>query len=206
MMRTIAFLGLAAAFALAMAATAVLIDPGRPATPAAIEHVAEPPPVAQLDLPGDVLARPVAPLVPAAARATLVDGTRLRIPRLGIDLPLRLGDEARDVGAQATPNGAAFLLPSGAVPGATPGNAYIYAHARAGLFLRLWDAQLGDKVDVVGPSGDVLHYVVIEIHPRVAPSDLRFVGRTADERLTLQTSTGPNASDPRFVVVARLTK
>ena len=205
MMRTIALLGLVAAFALAMAATAALIDPGGPATPAAVEHVAEPPPVARLDLPADVLARPAAPPVPAAP-AALLNGTRLRIPRLGIDLPLRLGDETRDVGAQATPTGAAFLLPSSAVPGGAPGNAYVYAHARAGLFLRLWDARLGDDVEVVGPSGAVLRYVVTEIHPRVAPSDLRFVGRTADERLTLQTSTGPNASDPRFVVVARPTR
>jgi len=40
------------------------------------------------------------------------------------------------------------------------------------------------------------------VHPRVAPDDVSWVQPTATERLTLQTSTGPDPSDPRFVVIA----
>jgi len=44
--------------------------------------------------------------------------------------------------------------------------------------------------------------VVAEVHPRVPPEDTSWILPTSSERLTLQTSTGPNRDDPRFVVVA----
>ncbi|MDP9206635.1 MAG: hypothetical protein M3P12_14495 [Gemmatimonadota bacterium] len=65
-----------------------------------------------------------------------------------------------------------------------------------------WNVRLGDAVEVVGPSGPVITHSVIEIHPHVPAADLRYVTPTADERLTLQISTGPNLSNPRFEVVA----
>lgn len=137
-------------------------------------------------------------------QAALVEGTRILVPRLHIDLPLRPGDSERDIGAQSTPTAAAFLLPGSAVPG-TSGNSYIYAHARAGMFLSLWSVAIGDSIEIVGPTGVVLSYTVSEIEPRVAVSDLTYLIPTEDERLTLQTSTGPTVNDPRFVVVARPT-
>jgi hypothetical protein len=36
----------------------------------------------------------------------------------------------------------------------------------------------------------------------VPPDDVSWVQPTAGERLTLQTSTGPNPGDPRYVAVA----
>jgi hypothetical protein len=51
-------------------------------------------------------------------------------------------------------------------------------------------------------GGPVLTYVVREILPRVAPTDISTTRPTGGEQLTLQTSTGPNAADPRFVVRA----
>lgn len=194
MRRLPALIGVVAALALAAAGLGVLATPGPSAPVAAVDVVAP-----FLDLPNDPRPRGV---LDAPAPATLADGTRVRISRLRIDLPLEPGDLERDVDAQATPSGAAFLLPGTAVPG-QGGNAYVYAHARVGMFLSLWDARLGDIVEIELPSGAVLRYVVTEIHPRVATSDLEFVMRTPDERLTLQTSTGPRATDPRFVVVAR---
>ena len=70
------------------------------------------------------------------------------------------------------------------------------------MFLSLWQAKAGDEVVVVTPDGKTLHYVVREVHPRVPPNDTKWVLPSATERLTLQTSTGPNPADPRFVVVA----
>lgn len=142
---------------------------------------------------------------PEAAAVGLAEGTRIRVPRLRIDLRIEPGDSARDVGAQSTPTDAAYLLPGSAVPG-TLGNAYLYAHARPGLFLALWDVRLGDVVEITEPSGMVLRYLVTEIHPRVEPKDLGYIAPTQDERLTLQTSTGSWVLSPRFVVVARPTK
>lgn len=52
------------------------------------------------------------------------------------------------------------------------------------------------------PHGDDLRYVIVEVLPRVPPDDVRWLATTSDERLTLQTSTGPDPSDPRFIAVA----
>lgn len=125
---------------------------------------------------------------------------RIVIKRLGIDLPLAEGDMTRDVEQAATPEGAAFHLPGTALPGEV-GNSYIYAHARAGMFLSLWQAAIGDEVDVSGPA-QTLRYEVVSVLPRVAPDDMSVIAPTPFERLTLQTSTGPNGSYPRFVVIA----
>lgn len=128
-------------------------------------------------------------------------GYRIGIQRIAIDLPIAEGDIERDTVRQETPNNFAFHLPGTAIPG-DRGNSYIYAHARAGMFLSLWNARVGDEVVIVTPDGRQLRYTVSEVHPRVEPADVSWVARTATERLTLQTSTGPNPGDPRFVVIA----
>ncbi|HKC89937.1 MAG TPA: sortase [Candidatus Limnocylindria bacterium] len=129
------------------------------------------------------------------------EGYRIQMPRLGIDLPIAEGDVERDVVVQQTPENFAFHLPGTAIPG-TFGNSYIYAHARRGMFLSLWNARVGDQVTVTTPAGAELKFVVTEVHPRVPPADTSWIQSSGDERLTLQTSTGPNRDDPRFVVIA----
>lgn len=128
-------------------------------------------------------------------------GYRIQIPRLGIDLPVAEGDIARDIDQQKTPESFAFHLPGTAIPG-QGSNTYLYAHARTGMFLTLWNARPGDEVFISTPDLRVLKYVIQDVDPRVAPDDVSWVQPTASERLTLQTSTGPNPSDPRFVAVA----
>lgn len=130
------------------------------------------------------------------------DGYRIQILRLGIDLPIREGDVERDTVQQRTPEDYAFHLPGTGIPG-TGLNTYLYAHARRGMFLTLWNAAVGDEVVISTPDGRALRYIVAEVHPRVPPDAVSWTEPTAPERLTLQTSTGPNPSDPRFVVVAR---
>jgi len=147
---------------------------------------------------------PAPAAIPSGARsgtAALAEGWRILVPRLGIDLPLRNGDLERDVARQRTPEGAAFRLPGSALPGA--GNTVLYAHARKGMFIALWAARVGDRVELVAPDGRVLAYRLMEIHPRVGPTDIGYLLPTDDERITLQTSTGPLATDPRFVAIAR---
>jgi sortase (surface protein transpeptidase) len=72
------------------------------------------------------------------------------------------------------------------------------------MFLALWDARPGDEVTVSAPDGHIVLYVVREVLPRVAPTDVSSTRPTTEERLTLQTSTGPHPADPRFVVFAVL--
>jgi len=139
---------------------------------------------------------------PAAATiGPIPDGYRVQLPRLGIDLPIAEGDVERDVVVQQTPENFAFHFPGTAIPG-TVGNSYLYAHARRGMFLSLWNARVGDQVTITTPGGGELKFVVTEVHPRVPPADTSWIQPSGDERLTLQTSTGPNREDPRFVVIA----
>ena len=162
---------------------------------------------------------PVAPMTPVAASPSaaagsarvavasapppIPDGYRVQIPRLGIDLPIQEGDVERDTVEQRTPEGYAFHLPGTAIPG-TGSNSYLYAHARRGMFLTLWNARVGDDVWISTPDGRALHYVVTEIHPRVPPDDVSWAQPAPPDHLTLQTSTGPDPGDPRFVVIAVL--
>ncbi len=129
------------------------------------------------------------------------DGYSVKVARLGIDLPIREGIVQRDIEQQQTPEDFAFHLPGTALPGQV-GNSYLYAHARRGMFLSLWKAKVGDLVEVTTPDGRTLQYEVSEVRPRVAPTDVSVAQQTTDERLTLQTSTGPSPEDPRFVVIA----
>jgi hypothetical protein len=128
-------------------------------------------------------------------------GYRVQIPRLAIDLAILEGDIERDTVALQTPENYAFHLPGTAIPGAGA-NSYLYAHARRGMFLSLWNAKVGDIVWISTPDGRALRYVVSEVYPRVPPDDVSLAAASPPDRLTLQTSTGPNPGDPRFVVVA----
>ena len=144
---------------------------------------------------------PSVPPTPVPTIGPIPDGYRIHMPRLGIDLPIAEGDLYRDTVAQQTPENFAFHFPGTAFPGVV-GNSYIYAHARRGMFLSLWNARIGDEVSITTPAGVELKFVVTEVHPRVPPADTSWLQPSNVERLTLQTSTGPNREDPRFVVIA----
>ena len=185
---------------LALCLGLVLIVGGlRPATPAS------PPPPAVAAVTASPLASPTT-LGPSASPTatpapTIPPGYRIKIARLAIDLPIAEGDIERDTVQQQTPDNFAFHFPGTAIPG-DGGNSYIYAHARRGMFLSLWSARVGDEVTIVTSDGRERRYVVSEVHPRVEPADVSWAQPTTTERLTLQTSTGPNPGDPRFVVIA----
>lgn len=190
-MRTLVSVSVAAAAVLASALLlgSILTAP-QPAAPAEVAPSAAPSPAV-------ASAPPPAASVPAIA----LDRLRITVPRLGIDLPLALGDVQRDVVLGRTPEDVALLFPSTNVPG-TGGNSYIYAHARNAMFLELWNVQLGDRVRIAGPDGIHLDYVVTRIVPRVDPTDTSWLDPTGPERITLQTSTGPTSAYPRFIAVA----
>ncbi len=141
-------------------------------------------------------ASPAAPSPsPTPAAGVGIRASRIRIDRLGIDLAIIEGD-----GIDA-PIGKAAHYPGSAWPGAGS-NTYIYGHARKGMFLRLWEARVGDVIDLDLADGTSRAYVVTKVLPRVPWNALRYVGPTATEQLTLQTSTSYYPTAPRFVVIA----
>jgi sortase A len=140
------------------------------------------------------LATPAASVLPPAATAGIV-AVRIKIPTLGIDLPIVEGD-----GMEAPMNEAAHF-PGTAWPGAGS-NTYIYAHAQQGMFLRLWDAKVGDEVRLTLKTAESRCYRVSQVVPRVAWNDTSYLLPTDSERLTLQTSTSYTPTAPRFVVLA----
>jgi sortase (surface protein transpeptidase) len=189
--------------ALGLALSVVLVSP-----PATIPETTASSEVVVLSSPVAPTLQPIAESSPAlsTAKPIAIAGSRIAVPRLGIDLPLELGEIARDVPregyAGATPENVAFVFPSSRLPG-EGGNTYIYAHARVGMFLSLWGAKLGDEVVIYRPDdGGRRSYRVTLIAPRVNPTDAHWLDPNGEERLTLQTSTGPNPTDPRFIVVA----
>jgi LPXTG-site transpeptidase (sortase) family protein len=121
--------------------------------------------------------------------------TSLRMERLGIDLPLVEGN-GRDV-----PLGAAAHYPDTAWPG-EGSNTYVYAHAREGHFLELWQVRDGDLVEVSMADGTVAPYRVTEVHPMVAWDAFEYLAPTDREILTLQTCLTYEETAPRFVVIA----
>ena len=201
---------LAAVVALVFLASAVvvLLSSSRPsASPAAgsiaaANASATPFPSQPLQLPNTA----ESPSPTATPDAVDVTGLRIRIRRLSIDLPLEVGDALRDVPRAGypggTPENTAFVFPGSKAPG-QGGNTYIYAHARTGMFLTLWNARLGDVVEIMRADGAVAWtYDVVQIVRAVDPSDTHWLDASGPERLTLQTSTGPRPEDPRFIVVA----
>lgn len=151
------------------------------------------PPEGHAAEPSGALLRP-----PAVLEAT-TDGpipmSRLRVDRLGIELPVIEGDGV------TVPEGAASHYPGTAWPG-DGSNIYVYAHARAQNFLELWQVRTGDTVKVEMADGRVMDYRVSEIHPVVKWDALEYLAPTTSEQLTLQTSLWYADTAPRFVVIA----
>ncbi|MDQ6747938.1 MAG: sortase [Candidatus Dormibacteraeota bacterium] len=125
---------------------------------------------------------------------------RIRIKRVGIDLLLVKGD-----GKTPPVKYEAFTYPRAdhLLTEQTPGNSYVYAHARTGMFWNLHDLNIGDTVEVDRGSNKVTRYRVSEIHRSVNWKDFTWLQPTSDDRVTLQTCNGWRDEDPRFIVVAR---
>jgi hypothetical protein len=147
---------------------------------------------------------------------------QIEIRAVGINVPVRHAvDEDH---CDFPPSDAAYVLCGGAQPGRGT-NAYIFAHALNTLFKPLWNVRLGDRVKVLMSDGDVLAYVVTEVHANVSCPDDRadphpspplalklappgceegaaWTRPTDHERLTLQTSQGYNRNWGELIVVA----
>jgi LPXTG-site transpeptidase (sortase) family protein len=207
-----ALVGIAVIGALVVAvAIPVLLTVAAPASPTRTPNLPTP------TLPGGNASRPATPRPTVVAGASGADpagsavapagsgsasdrvgatvATRIRIARLGIDLPIIEGD-----GIDAPIDKAAHYPGTGWPGGGT--NIYLYGHARAGMFLPLWDARVGDTITLDLAGGGERTYRVVEVLPRVPWNAEQYLAPTPDEILTLQTSTSYYATAPRFIVIA----
>lgn len=126
-----------------------------------------------------------------------VQAVKVVLPELGIDLPVVPGD-----GFNAPLFKAAQMPgPRLKLPG-QGGRSMLYAHARTGMFGPLFQARVGQKVDVTLADGRVLHYTIKEYYPRWPSTDLRWLEPLDHEQLVLLTCTTYNINDPRVVAVA----
>jgi len=147
--------------------------------------------------PASSLATATAPGASLAASPSPngVRATRIRIERLGIDLAIIEGD-----GIDA-PIGKAAHYPGSAWPDGGS-NIYIYGHARERMFISLWKARSGDEIELGLVDGTTRTYVVTKVLPKVRWNAVEYLGPTATEQLTLQTSTSYQPTAPRFIVIA----
>jgi hypothetical protein len=161
-----------------------------------------------------------------------ITATRISLPQLEIDLPLEVsagGDED-----DFPPDCCAFIYSGSLQPGHNT-NSYIFAHALETLFKPLWNAQLGQEVNITMSDGLVLNYVITEIYPNVPCPDpnppnpelnpealgvevapelteatdcseaAKFLDRGEVEMITLQTSQGYNRNWGELVIIAEPT-
>jgi LPXTG-site transpeptidase (sortase) family protein len=120
---------------------------------------------------------------------------RIVISRLGIDLRVVEGD-----GVDA-PIGKVAHYPGTSWPGGGS-NIYLYAHARDGMFINLWNARIGDEIILTLVDGSQRRYLVSQILPKVPWNDMSVLAATPTEQLTLQTCTSYQETAPRFLVIA----
>jgi hypothetical protein len=130
--------------------------------------------------------------------------TRVVIRRLNIDLPVMLQTDNYGVYPLCD---VALYLPYLGQPG--QGRAtYLYAHARAGMFLPLLrESERNDGARMLGVTVEIYTsddwrflYTITEVRRHVLSLDA--AAATTTERLFLQTSEGPRGTVPKLQVVA----
>ena len=187
MRRPIALAGLLLGLLLAGGGALVLIRP--PAPPPSARTAPSPPALI-------VSPEPFGSPSPLATPAPSHEGLRVKVPDLGIDLGIVEGD------GWNAPLNLAARYPTLPWPGEGK-RSMIYAHAQPGMFLPLWKAQVGERVDITRPSGAPASYVISEFYARWPATDLKWLQPRDQEELVLVTCTTYNPGDPRVIAVAR---
>jgi hypothetical protein len=149
--------------------------------------------------PSELPSPPPSPTFPTGRVAT-----RIVINRLGIDLPIML--QTAKYGTFPLCD-VAMYLPELGQPG--QGRAtYIYAHARAGMFLPLLassqmnngSGMIGDIVEIFTSDSYLFRYKIAEVDRHTLNLYDAYAANT--EEVFLQTSEGPHGTVPKLQVVA----
>jgi sortase (surface protein transpeptidase) len=138
---------------------------------------------------------PDALATPSAPPAVAIDGMRVRVPALAIDLPVVPGN-----GVNA-PLYTAALDTRLAVPGQGK-RSLIYAHPLPGMFRSLSRAAVGQRIEIDRRGSPPLYYVIREYYPSWSATDLSWLDPLGREQLILETGTTYDTNDPRIIAVA----
>ncbi len=139
---------------------------------------------------------------------------RIQLPYAGIDLPVISSTRTLPGNAPGYPLcDVAQWLKAFQRPGA-PGTTWIIGHAQPGMFLPLFTISeatdgkglLGKVVDLQTRDGRLLHYRINEVRERSPVWDWSIAKRSRpnEQRLILQTSTGPAGTLPKLQAAATL--
>jgi sortase (surface protein transpeptidase) len=137
--------------------------------------------------------------------------TRIQVPALGIDMPIIASPAKEEFPLCNTAEFMMLNTPLG-YPG-SPQATYLYAHARAGMFLPLLNtskvsngsAMIGMWVEIYTDNNERHVYEISEVIRHV-PDDPESLNRAASantDQLWLQTSEGPYANGTKLQVVAQ---
>ena len=158
---------------------------------------------------------PLPSVSPAPEKVPLDEPSRpvwIRVPYAGIDLPV-VSSERRVPG---NPPGyplcdVAQYLTEFDLPG-EPGTAWIIGHAQPGMFLPLFTISEatggkglnGKLVKLQLRDGRLLTYRITQVRERATTYDIAKRTKPREQRLILQTSTGPTGTIPKLVLSAKL--
>jgi hypothetical protein len=190
-----------AALAFVVLATAACASAGPGELGTGVSPVPKPEPAASAVLPG-MSGSELPTLTPDSVLNRVP--TRVRVPELGIDLPVVAPPPDADHFPFCN---VAEYLPGMSRPG-RPGVTFIYAHARPGMFLPILEASqtksgrsmVGLRVDVFASDDRRFTYEVVEVLRHVASLD--FAYRATAEQLILQTSEGPSGTAGKTMLIA----
>jgi LPXTG-site transpeptidase (sortase) family protein len=122
------------------------------------------------------------------------DGMRVKVPEVGINLPIVEGD------GYNAPLFEAVHYPGTKWPG-EGGRSVFYAHARTGMFGPLFGARVGQHIQIAGPDGSVRTYAISQYFRRWPVTDLSWLRPTDHEEVVLITCTTYSYNDPRIIAV-----
>ena len=137
---------------------------------------------------------------------------RIRVPDLGVDLPVVSSERTVPGNARDYPLcDVAQYWTRYDLPGA-PGTTWIYAHAQPGMFLPLFlsadatagEGLLGKLVTLQLRDGRLLRYRIDEVRQHAYNRKIALRNRPSTHRLILQTSEGPPGTIPKLQVAAQL--
>lgn len=150
-----------------------------------------PPPARDLPPPAHIVDGPFPS--PGGGAETM----RIRIPSLGVDLPVVEGD------GWTVPLFQAAHYPGMKQPG-EGGRSLIYAHAQTGMFGPLLrpGATVGLGVQIMRPGKSTLNYAITKVYPKWSAGDGSILKPTDKEELVLLTCTTYDPNDPRVVDIA----
>jgi hypothetical protein len=151
--------------------------------------------------------------MPSPSVEPAATATRVVVPALGIDLPVisRLQDVPGQ-GPDRYPPCDVALWHDAFVQPSQSGTTYLYAHARAGMFLPLLEASerrdgeemLGALVEVYTADGRLYLYEITRVKRHAVDFSLATSAAPGEQRLILQTSEGPRGTVPKLQVAATL--